>query len=75
MLSRLWARWKIIARKIGDVQSRLLLSIFYFVILAPFGVAVRMLSDPLRLRRQPVSHWLPMAHNTAAPGHHARRQF
>jgi hypothetical protein len=75
MLSRLWARWKVIARKIGDVQSRLLLCVFYFVVLAPFGVAVRMLSDPLRLRRQDISHWLPIAHKAAAPQDHARRQF
>ena len=66
MFSRLWARWKIIARKIGDVQSRLLLCGFYFVILAPFGVAVRMLSDRLRLRRQGVSHWLPIERKAAA---------
>jgi hypothetical protein len=75
MLSRLWARWKVIARKIGDVQSRLMLCAFYFVILAPFGLAVRMLSDPLRLRPQGMSHWLPIARHAAAPQDHARRQF
>jgi hypothetical protein len=75
MLSRLWARWKVIARKIGDVQSRLLLCVFYFGILAPFGVGVRTLSDPLRLRPQGISHWLPIARNAAAPQDHARRQF
>jgi hypothetical protein len=75
MLARLWARWKVIARKIGDVQSRLLLCVFYFVILAPFGVAVRLLSDPLRLRPQGLSHWRPLARQAAAPQDHARRQF
>jgi hypothetical protein len=75
MLSRLWARWKVIARKIGDVQSRLLLCVFYFVILAPFGVAVRLLSDPLRLGREGSSHWRPLARRVAAPQDHARRQF
>lgn len=75
MLRRLWARWTVIARRIGDFQSRLLLCLFYCVILAPFGVAVRMLSDPLRLRRQSPSHWLPKAVNTATPWEQARRQF
>jgi hypothetical protein len=75
MLSRLWARWKAIARKIGDVQSRLLLCVFYFIILAPFGVAVRTLSDPLRLGREGISHWRPLARRAAAPQDHARRQF
>jgi hypothetical protein len=57
MLHRLWARWKVIARTVGNFQSRVLLSIFYFFFLAPFGVGVRLSSDPLRLRRQYRSHW------------------
>jgi hypothetical protein len=75
MLSRLWARWKIIARKIGDIQSRLLLCVFYYSILAPVGVAVRLLSDPLRLTRQGASQWLPIAGHAAASEDRARRQF
>jgi hypothetical protein len=75
VLSRLWARWKVIARKIGDVQSKLMLCVFYFVILAPFGLVVRMWSDPLRLTRHGMSQWLPIARNAAAPQAHARRQF
>jgi hypothetical protein len=75
MLYRLWARWKVVARKIGDVQSRVLLCVFYYVILAPFGIGVRTLSDPLRLRRQSLSHWLPREGKAAAPGDQARRQF
>jgi hypothetical protein len=34
-----------------------------------------MLSDPLRLRPQGMSHWLPIARHAAAPQDHARRQF
>jgi hypothetical protein len=75
MLRRLWARWKVIARRIGEFQSRLLLCLFYFVILAPFGLGVRLLSDPLRLRRRSLSQWLPKQARTAAPWDQARRQF
>jgi hypothetical protein len=75
MLRKLWERWKVVARKIGDVQSRLLLCVFYFVILAPFGIAVRMLSDRLQLRRQSHSHWLPKESNTPTLWENARRQF
>jgi hypothetical protein len=74
MFCRLWARWKVIARKIGDVQSRLLLCVFYYSILAPFGIAVRVLSDPLQLKRKATSHWLPIERPTAAPWDRARRQ-
>ncbi len=49
-LKRLWRAWLEIARYIGDFQSRLLLTIFYFTVLIPFGLLVRAFSDPLRLR-------------------------
>jgi hypothetical protein len=35
MLCRLWERWKVVVRKIGDVQSRFLLWGFYFVMTCP----------------------------------------
>lgn len=38
---------------IGDFQSRLLLTLFYFIVAAVFGVVVRVFIDPLRLRRPP----------------------
>jgi len=37
-LKRLWQGWKRVGKKIGDFQARLLLTIFYFVILAPFEI-------------------------------------
>jgi hypothetical protein len=46
----MWEGWKRVARKIGDFNARLILSLFYFLILFPFSMMVR-LSDPLRLRK------------------------
>ncbi len=46
----LWAAWKRVARKIGDFQARVLLTIFYFVLLAPFALIVRRTSDPLAVK-------------------------
>jgi hypothetical protein len=48
-LRELWAAWKKIARKIGDFQARILMTIFYFVLLAPFALIVRRTSDPLAI--------------------------
>jgi hypothetical protein len=50
LLRRAWEAWKRFGRKVGDLQARALLTIFYFVILAPFGLGVRA-ADPLGLRR------------------------
>lgn len=57
MFRRLWQAWKGIARKIGNFQARVLLTLFYAVLVLPFGVAVRLFADPLRIRR-PSNKWL-----------------
>jgi hypothetical protein len=49
-LWELWVSWKRIARKIGDFQARVLLTIFYFVLLAPFALILRHTSDPLIIK-------------------------
>ncbi|MEZ4768317.1 MAG: hypothetical protein R2844_07815 [Caldilineales bacterium] len=61
MLRKLWDRWMVLARKIGKFQSRILLTLFYFVIVLPFGLAVRLLADPLHIRRHQSrdTAWLP----------------
>ncbi len=50
MLRSLWRRWLTLAHKIGTFQSRVLLTLFYFVFLAPFGLAMRLLADPLHMK-------------------------
>jgi saxitoxin biosynthesis operon SxtJ-like protein len=69
----LWTRWKAIAHVIGWVQSQVLLSVFYFVVLGPLALAMRLLGDPLRLRSGTPTHWLerPVTDDIAAA---ARRQ-
>jgi hypothetical protein len=72
-LSELWVAWKRIARKIGDFQARVLLTIFYFILLAPFALIVRYTSDPLAIKSGTPPGWstkesthkytMEMAHN------------
>lgn len=50
LLRRAWEGWKRFGKKVGDLQARVLLTVFYFVILAPFGLAIRG-ADPLGLRQ------------------------
>jgi hypothetical protein len=59
MLRYLWERWKVAAHKFGNFQARFLLNIFYFLVFSPFALGVKMFSDPLRIRRQNLSQWLP----------------
>lgn len=56
-LKWLWQGWKRIAKKIGNFQSRVLLTIFYATIVLPFGLAARLFWDPLRIKKRP-TEWL-----------------
>ncbi len=51
LLRTLWRAWKRFGQFLGDILARVVLTIFYFTIFAPFGVAVTLLSDPLGIRK------------------------
>lgn len=75
MLKALWQKVLAVLRKIGYVQSQIILGVVYFLLLAPFALAVRMFVDPLRLREHP--HWreLPSKDPTVTAVDAARQQF
>jgi len=54
--------WMVIAFVMGNIMSRVLLTLFYFLVFTPIGLTRRLLrKDPLQLR-QPVgpSYWKPL---------------
>jgi len=57
MLKRLWQAWKALGHKIANFQARVLLTIFYALLVLPFGLAARFFADPLRIKRLP-TQWL-----------------
>jgi len=54
---RLWQAWKRLAHRIGNIQARVLLTLVYGILIFPFGLVVRWLADPLRIKRRPGT-WL-----------------
>jgi hypothetical protein len=59
MLKKLLDGWRAVAKKIAYVQSQVVLTVVYFVVLAPFAVVARLLADPLQLRGAAAWHRLP----------------
>ena len=53
-----WQLWKRIALLIGDFIARIVLTIFYFTLFLPFGLGVRLLSDPLAIKNRLERNWL-----------------
>ena len=55
-ITDLWQWWQKIAKKIGDFQARLILTIFYFVVVLPVGLVARLFGDPLG-RKKSAAGW------------------
>lgn len=74
VLRRFWEGWKPLARRLATFQARLLLTIFYFVILAPFALLLRWTSDPLALKPKTAKGWRPRGGDEGDPAARALRQ-
>ena len=53
-----WKKWRAFGKVMGDFVARIFMTVFYFTIAVPFGIGVRLLKDPLRLKSKEVG-WLP----------------
>jgi len=47
------------SERFGNMLSRTLLTVLYFVLLGPFAVLYRLVADPLHLRRRRQGNWDP----------------
>lgn len=58
-IKQLWHRWLVVARKLGEFQSRVILTIFYFVFVTPFAFGIKLFFDPLGLKAgKKNSYWI-----------------
>lgn len=58
MINKIWQQWKRIAQIMGDFIGRVILTIFYFTVLLPFGLGMRFFGDPLKIRLKYSSRWV-----------------
>src|ERR1700680_1606052 len=57
MLNRALRVWTRLAHTIGNFQARILLTVFYGILVLPVGIIARLFLDPLRIKRPP-KRWL-----------------
>jgi hypothetical protein len=58
-LKKLWQGWKNFSMRMGSFQTRVIFSLFFFIIVSAFALAVKYFSDPLKIKRpNKKSHWL-----------------
>ena len=73
-LKRFGKRWTRFGRAVGNFQARLLLSIFYYVVLFPFALVVRWCSDPLAIKPRSAKGWQHRETDHSSPKDRAMRQ-
>jgi len=73
-LARAWEQWKTVEHSIGNFQARLLLTLFYFIILGPFAMIVRWCDDPLSLKARTPREWCPKTTSESSSMEQAPKQ-
>jgi len=56
-LRAFWETWKRFGRFMGNIVGRIFLTLFYFTVFVPFGVGVRLFSDPLQIKGERKEAW------------------
>ena len=51
--TKLWEGWKKFGHALGNFQARVLLTLIYYVLVLPFGLAVRVFSDSMHMKKRP----------------------
>ncbi len=75
LLKNLWHKWENLSKRIGNFQSRIILSLFFFLFVSPFALVLKIFSDPLKIKRRNVkSYWL-FKRETANDLDQFRKQF
>ena len=65
----------IILDKIANFQIRLIFAVFYFIVVFPTGLIMRIFKDPLQLRARKNSYWITKESLGSAKAGYERRQF
>jgi hypothetical protein len=60
VFKKIWQSWNDFSKRMGSFQSRILLSLFFFILVSPYAIAVKVFSDPLNIKYQSrTSWWIP----------------
>ena len=72
MLRKIWEAWKKIAKKIGEFNSRVILTVFYFIFITPLSIPIK-IKDPLGIKNKKQG-WVPKQTSEGTPMEQALRQ-
>ncbi len=75
-VKRIWHRWKGFSKRMGSFQSRVMLSFFFFIFISPAALMIKVLADPLRIKKKQdlESYWVAKTPSSTGLEDY-RRQF
>ncbi|MFN0244815.1 MAG: hypothetical protein ACKVWV_18165 [Planctomycetota bacterium] len=53
----IWSKVLAFSERFGNLLSRTLLTVLYFVLLGPFALVYQLFADPLHIRRRRAGNW------------------
>ncbi|NIT60729.1 MAG: hypothetical protein GWN00_32355 [Aliifodinibius sp.] len=56
-LSKFWEVWKRFGRFMGNLITRVILTLLYFTVFVPFGIGARLFTDPLHVKSDREESW------------------
>jgi hypothetical protein len=74
-LRTLWHAWQRLGQIMADVVVRVILSVFYFSVLIPFAIGIRLSQDPLGTKTHAQLGWWCAREPAADNLDLARRQY
>lgn len=67
-------KWMFVAEKIGNIMSRLILTLIYFTIFAIPGISSRLFSDKLQIKKKMSTYWIDVKDKVPKDLEESRRQ-
>ena len=60
IFKKVWHRWTGFSKRMGSFQSRIMLSFFFFIIISPAALIIRVVGDPLQIKQKKAmdTYWL-----------------
>ena len=50
-------KWKKIAKTVSNFQTKLILTIVYFLLITPIALIYKIFADPLKLKKKKTANW------------------
>lgn len=70
----IWKNWLKVSEFIGNIMSRVILTVLYFTIFSVPGVASRLITDKLQVKKDKITFWIDASNKVPQTLEESRKQ-